>query len=168
MTGVQTCALPISELKLAYGLISAAADYGGFEFIGFVEGNDIPSSKVDVIVTDGFTGNIALKCAEGTASFIGNALKSAFRYNLLSKIVALVANAPLRRLKKTTDPRRVNGGVFLGLNGIVVKSHGAADPTAVAAAVSLAYRLAAAKFNSRLAARVASSNSFIDKKVDRV
>jgi glycerol-3-phosphate acyltransferase PlsX len=152
------------ELKLAYDLISAAADYGGFEFIGFVEGNDIPSSRVDVIVTDGFTGNIALKCAEGTASFIGSALKNAFRYNILSRIVALVANAPLRRLKKTTDPRRVNGGVFLGLNGTVVKSHGAADPTAVAAAVSLAYRLAAAKFNSRLAARVASSNSFIDKK----
>ena len=114
-------------------------------------------------------GNIALKCAEGTASFIGSALKNAFRYNILSRIVALVANAPLRRLKKTTDPRRVNGGVFLGLNGTVVKSHGAADPTAVAAAVSLAYRLAAAKFNSRLAARVAAGHSFVDKiKSDRI
>ena len=157
------------ELKVAYDLISTAADHENFEFIGFVEGSDIPSSKVDVIVTDGFTGNIALKSAEGTASFIANALKSSFRYNIFSRITALLANAPLQRLKKLTDPRQVNGGVFLGLNGIVIKSHGAADPTAVAAAVGLAYKLASAQFNSQLAERVAAGHSFVDKvKSDRM
>ena len=156
------------ELKVAYELISTAADYENFKFIGFVEGSDIPSSKVDVIVTDGFTGNIALKSAEGTASFIANALKSSFKQNILSQISALIANRPLRRLKKQTDPRRVNGGVFLGLNGTVVKSHGAADPTAVAAAVGLAYKLATAQFNSQLAERVAAGHSFVNKiKADR-
>lgn len=152
------------ELKVAYDLISTAANNGNFEFIGFVEGSDIPSSKVDVIVTDGFTGNIALKSAEGTASFIANALKNSFNFNTISQITALIAIGPLRRLKKQVDPRRVNGGVFLGLNGTVVKSHGAADPIAVAAAVSLAYKLVLAQFNKQLAKRVAAGNSLSDEK----
>ena len=151
-----------SELKVAYELINAASEQGNFKFIGFVEGNDIPSSNVDVIVTDGFTGNIALKSAEGTASFIGYTIRKAFKNNLLSQIAALIAYVPLQRLKNQTDPRRVNGGVFLGLNGTVVKSHGAADPTGVAAAISLAFRLSSVQFNKRLAARVAAANGFTD------
>ena len=154
-----------AELKIAYDLIINAAETGNFEFVGFVEGSDIPTAKVDVIVTDGFTGNIALKTAEGTAGFIGRSLRQVFRYSLLSKFSAMCAYGPLMRLKQQTDPRQVNGGVFLGLNGTVVKSHGAADATGVAAAIGLAYRLGEANFSTKLAARVASANGFSEDPV---
>ena len=109
-----------------------------------------------MVVTDGFTGNIALKTGEGTATLIRDFLKDAFKATPLSRIAALLALTSLRRLTKRIDPRRVNGGVFLGLNGTVVKSHGSADATGVSAAIKLAYKLAASGFNERLAARVAS------------
>ncbi|MGY9047150.1 hypothetical protein P775_09265 [Puniceibacterium antarcticum] len=147
-----------SELKEAHELISQAASEGaGFEFVGFVEGGDIPGRKADVIVTDGFTGNVALKTGEGTASLIGDLLKEAFAYSFLSRLASLLALTSLRRLKKRIDPRRVNGGVFLGLNGTVVKSHGSADATGVSAAVKLAFKLAQIGFTDKLAARVAST-----------
>ena len=145
-----------AELKEAYELVSRVADQGGFDFVGFVEGGDIPGSVCDVIVTDGFTGNVALKTGEGTAGLIGDLLREAFRFSPLSRLASLLALTSLRRLKKRIDPRRVNGGVFLGLNGTVVKSHGGADATGVAAAVKLAYRLAQTGFSEKLAARVAS------------
>jgi len=144
------------ELKEAGDLMSQHADTGNFEYVGFVEGNDIPSDRVDVIVTDGFTGNIALKSAEGTAKLISGLLKEAFNHTPLSKLAAMLAYTSLRRLSKRIDPRRVNGGVFLGLNGTVVKSHGSADATSISAAVKLAVQLAQSGFNERLAARVAS------------
>ncbi len=100
-----------------------------------------------MIVTDGFTGNIALKTGEGTASLIGDRLKEAFAYSPLSRLASLLALTSLRRLKKKIDPRRVNGGVFLGLNGTVVKSHGAADETGVSAAIKLAFQLAQSGFS---------------------
>lgn len=134
-----------------------ARDGEEFEYIGFVEGNDMPSDKVDVIVTDGFTGNIAIKTAEGTASLISGLLKQAFKHTPLSRIGALFAMTSLRRLSKRIDPRRVNGGVFLGLNGTVIKSHGAADATGVSAAIRLAFQLTKGGFEERLAARVASA-----------
>jgi glycerol-3-phosphate acyltransferase PlsX len=146
-----------AELKAAHDLIAASAAAGGFRFVGFVEGGDIPSSRVDVIVTDGFTGNVALKTGEGTASLIREFLGEAFKATPLSRIAALLALTSLRRLQKRIDPRRVNGGVFLGLNGTVVKSHGSADATGVAAAVALAFKLARSGFQERLAARVASA-----------
>jgi glycerol-3-phosphate acyltransferase PlsX len=114
---------------------------------------------VDVIVTDGFTGNIALKTGEGSARLVGDFLREAFNATFLSKIAALLALASLKRLQSRIDPRRVNGGVFLGLNGTVVKSHGSADATGVEAAIGLACRLARAGFIERLAARVASANA---------
>jgi glycerol-3-phosphate acyltransferase PlsX len=146
-----------AELKLAHDQMAAAADAGAFDFVGFVEGGDIPGERVDVIVTDGFTGNIALKTGEGTAKLISDFLKEAFNATLLSKFAALLALASLKRLQKRIDPRRVNGGVFLGLNGTVVKSHGSSDATGVSAAVRLAYQLARSGFIERLAARVAST-----------
>jgi len=146
-----------TELHEAYELIQAAAEPNGFEFVGFVEGSDIPTDNVDVIVTDGFTGNIALKTAEGTASFVRGMLNEAFRYTWFSRIGALFAFTSLRRLGVRIDPRRVNGGVFLGLNGTVVKSHGAADATGVSAAIGLAFHLAEGGFTKKLAARVASA-----------
>ncbi|GIX15170.1 MAG: hypothetical protein KatS3mg118_3129 [Paracoccaceae bacterium] len=99
----------------------AGAPDARFVYRGFVEGGDITGNSVDVIVTDGFTGNIALKTAEGTANLIGEFLSEAFRATPLARIAALFAYGSLRRLKKRIDPRRVNGGVFLGLNGAVVK-----------------------------------------------
>ena len=146
-----------AEMKAAHDLIAGATGPGALDFVGFVEGGDIPSDRVDVIVTDGFTGNVALKTGEGTAKLVGDFLKQAFAANILSKIAALLALGSLRRLQARIDPRRVNGGVFLGLNGTVVKSHGSADATGVAAAIGLACRLARAGFIERLAARVASA-----------
>lgn len=145
-----------AELKAAHDLIAQMSDAGLYDFVGFVEGGDIPSSKVDVIVTDGFTGNVALKTGEGTAALIRDMLKDAFGATLLSRLAALLALGSLKRLSARIDPRRVNGGVFLGLTGTVVKSHGSSDATGVSAAISLAYRLAESGFNERLAARVAS------------
>lgn len=145
------------ELKLAAEQIEALAGEANIDFVGFVEGGDIPSKRVDVIVTDGFTGNVALKTGEGTAGLIRDFLRQAFKATPLSRIAALLAVTSLRRLGKRIDPRRVNGGVFLGLNGTVVKSHGSADATGVAAALKLAFQLADTGFNERLAARVASS-----------
>lgn len=146
-----------AELKVANDLIELAAEKGSYEYVGFVEGGDIPSDKTDVIVTDGFTGNIALKTGEGTAKLIGTFLREAFAYSPLSRIAALLSLTSMRRLSKRIDPRRVNGGVFLGLNGTVVKSHGSADATGVAAAIKLAFTLSQSHFVSRLSARLASA-----------
>ena len=146
-----------AELKEAHELLTAAAGMGDFDFVGFVEGSDIPSDRVDVIVTDGFTGNVALKTGEGTAKLIADFLKQEFTAGPFSKLAALMAMGVLKRLQGRMDPRRANGGVFLGLNGTVVKSHGSADATGVAAAVGLACRLAESGFQARLAARVASA-----------
>lgn len=150
------------ELKQAYDLIEANAGKGSYDFVGFAEGSDIPGARCDVIVTDGFTGNIALKTGEGTASLIGDLLKDSFGYSIISKIASLLALPSLRRLQKRIDPRRVNGGVFLGLNGTVVKSHGAADATGVSAAVKLAYKLAEQGFSDRVAARLAAATAIMD------
>ena len=146
-----------AELKSASDLIAAAALHGDYTYVGYVEGVDLPSDRVDVIVTDGFTGNVALKTGEGTARLIGDFLREAFNATILSKIAAVLALTSLNRLRRRMDPRRSNGGVFLGLNGIVVKSHGGADATGVAAALDMAYKLAKSGFRARLAARVAST-----------
>lgn len=146
-----------AELKAAHDLIAEASAGARFQFVGFVEGGDIPSSKVDVIVTDGFTGNVALKTGEGTARLVREFLRSTFSSSLLSRLGALLALPSLRRLSNRIDPRHVNGGVFLGLNGTVVKSHGAADDIGVSAAIRLAFKLAESGFNERLAARVATA-----------
>ena len=148
-----------AELKVAAELIERAADAADFDFVGFVEGGDLPSDRVDVIVTDGFTGNVALKTGEGTARMIRAQLEQAFRNSPFSRVAALLAYTSLRRLSKRIDPRRVNGGVFLGLNGTVVKSHGSADATGVAAAIQLAARLASSGFSRRLAARIAQAEA---------
>ena len=145
-----------SELKGAHDLIADQAGGAHFDFVGFVEGGDIPSDRVDVIVTDGFTGNVALKTGEGTATLIRDFLQQAFKATPFARIAALLALTSLRRLSSRIDPRRVNGGVFLGLNGTVVKSHGSADATGISAAIALAVTLAQSGFSERLAARVAS------------
>ncbi|MGB7318200.1 MAG: phosphate acyltransferase PlsX [Planktotalea sp.] len=145
------------ELHEASELIESQANAADYEYVGFVEGGDIPGDLADVIVTDGFTGNVALKTGEGTASLISQRLREAFAYSIASRIATMLAYTSLKRFQQRIDPRRVNGGVFLGLNGTVVKSHGAADATGVAAATNLAFRLAQSGFSDRLAKRIATS-----------
>jgi glycerol-3-phosphate acyltransferase PlsX len=108
-------------------------------YVGFVEGDDIGTGKVDVVVTEGFAGNIALKTAEGTARQIGGYLRAAMRSSLGSRIGYLFARSAFDKLRERLDPRRANGGVFLGLNGIVIKSHGGTDAEGFAAAIELGY-----------------------------
>ena len=145
-----------TELKEAFDLISAHQEEAGFKFAGFVEGGDLAGNAADVIVTDGFTGNVAIKTGEGTARLVGARLREAFKYSFLSRLASVLAYTSLQRLRKHIDPRRVNGGVFLGLNGTVVKSHGSADATGISAAIKLAAQLSQNQFNDKLAARVAA------------
>lgn len=112
------------------------------EYCGFVEGNHIGEGVVDVVVTDGFTGNIALKTAEGTAKLIASYLKAALKRSLLSRLGALLASGALKALKRKLDPRAAGGGLFLGLNGIVVKTHGGTDALGFAYAIDTAIEMA--------------------------
>lgn len=108
------------------------------EFKGFVEGDDITKGTVDVVVTDGFTGNVALKTAEGTSKLISTFIRETFQSSLLAKIGYLLASRSMAKLRLRLDPRRYNGAVFLGLNGIVVKSHGGTDGIGFANAIGVA------------------------------
>jgi phosphate acyltransferase len=109
------------------------------DYQGFVEGDDIGRGKVDVVVTEGFAGNIALKTAEGTARQIAEYLRGAMSHSLRARIGYLFARSAFRQLRQRMDPRRANGGVFLGLNGIVIKSHGGTDAEGFAAAIDLGH-----------------------------
>jgi glycerol-3-phosphate acyltransferase PlsX len=108
------------------------------KFYGFIEGNDIAAGTVDVIVTDGFTGNVALKTAEGTARLFSEFLRAAFKHSLLARIGYLFAADALKKMRERMDPRRYNGAMLLGLNGIAVKSHGGADALGFANAIGVA------------------------------
>jgi len=109
------------------------------DYVGFVEGDDIGQGKVDVVVTEGFAGNIALKTAEGTARQIGQYLREAMTLSVGTRIGYLFARSGFAQLRERLDPRRANGGVFLGLNGIVIKSHGGTDAEGFAAAIELGH-----------------------------
>ena len=117
----------------AHALLEAS----GLNYVGFVEGTDIFSGEVDVVVTDGFTGNVALKTMEGAAGLIARRMKQEFTATPLTKLAGLVAQPVLRRVAAGLDPRRYNGACMVGLNGIVVKSHGGADEVAFARAIAL-------------------------------
>ncbi len=124
------------------------------QFHGFVEGDDIPSGTVDVVVTDGFTGNVALKTAEGTAKLYAEFLRGAFRSSWLARLGYLLARQELQKVRSRTDPRRYNGAILLGLNGIVVKSHGGTDPIGFANAIGVAIDMAANGFNEKIRAEL--------------
>jgi len=119
-------------------------------FEGFVEGDDIAAGSVDVVVTDGFTGNIALKTAEGTAHLLREFVRQAFKSSLLARLGFVLARRALKKMHVRTDPRRYNGAMFLGLNGIAVKSHGSTDALGFANAIDVAIDLAAGGFNDRI------------------
>ncbi|HEY6048005.1 MAG TPA: phosphate acyltransferase PlsX [Sphingomicrobium sp.] len=122
------------ELKDAAALLREA-DYLPLRFDGFTEGDQLSRGAVDVVVTDGFSGNIALKTAEGTARFVTDLLRRAFKSSLRSKAGFALSQPALNLLKVHLDPNNHNGAVFLGLNGLVVKSHGGANPKGVANAI---------------------------------
>jgi glycerol-3-phosphate acyltransferase PlsX len=124
------------------------------EYCGFVEGDDIGKGTADVVVTEGFTGNIALKTAEGTATQLGSYLKAVLSRTLLSRLGAALASGAFTALRERMDPRKHNGGVFLGLNGIVVKSHGGTDALGFATAIDMAIEMAKNDLVAKIAADV--------------
>jgi glycerol-3-phosphate acyltransferase PlsX len=126
----------------------------GLDYYGFVEGDDIAKGTVDVVVTDGFTGNIALKTAEGTARFVAALLKDALTSDLQAKLGAAIAYPALKKMRARIDPGSVNGGPLLGLNGIVVKSHGGADAKGFANALKIAVDLAASNYASEISQKM--------------
>ena len=121
------------------------------DFHGFVEGDDIAKGTVDVFVTDGFTGNVALKTGEGTARLVAHFLREGLRSSWRAKLGALIAMPALNKLRDRMDPSTVNGAVFLGLNGVVVKSHGGATGRGFAAAVEVAAKLAKSHYRDEIA-----------------
>lgn len=133
------------------------------KFLGFVEGVDITNGRADVIVTDGFTGNVALKTAEGVAKMSEFYMRRAFKSSIFAMLGALLAYRSFKKVKQELDPRNYNGGMFLGLDGICVKSHGGSDHIGFAAAIKKAAELAHHGFNERVAVeieRLMSQESF--------
>ncbi len=126
-------------IKRAGELLRAAGEAGQINFFGNVEGNDIFKGTVDVVVCDGFVGNVMLKTSEGLASMMSDFIKQEFSRGPLSKLAALVALPVLQRFKRRVDPRRYNGAALLGLRGLVFKSHGSADAYAFEQALARAY-----------------------------
>ena len=121
----------------------------GKQFHGFVEGHDIAAGTTDVVVTDGFTGNVALKTGEGALKLIGELLRQVFQSSLAARLAYLLARPGLDRLREWLDPRRYNGAVMLGLNGVVVKSHGGTDAQGFAHAIDVAIDMVVHHFNDQ-------------------
>jgi len=128
-------------LKKTFIKLKDLSKYGDFQFDGFIEGNKITHGESNVIITDGFTGNIALKTAEGTVKFITDSLKSALTETMLAKFSILFSFFALKKFKAKFDPRKFNGAIFLGLKGPVVKSHGATDAIGFYHSIDLCYRI---------------------------
>jgi glycerol-3-phosphate acyltransferase PlsX len=124
------------------------------DYLGFVEGDDIGSGKVDVVVTEGFAGNIALKTAEGTAHQFADYLKFAISQSIWSKLGYLLARPAFRMLRDKMDPGKSNGGVFLGLNGIVIKSHGGTNAEGFAAAINVGYEMVRDELLGKISATI--------------
>ena len=142
-------------IKKAGELLRSAARAGDLNFHGNVEGNDIFKGTVDIVVCDGFVGNVALKASEGVASMISGALKAEFSRNIFTKMAAIVAYPVLSALMRRVDHRRYNGAALLGLRGLVFKSHGSADTMAFEQALNRAYDAARNNLLDRVRTRVA-------------
>lgn len=142
-------------IKKANDLLRAAANSGDLNFFGNVEGNDIFKGTTDIVVCDGFVGNVALKASEGLASMIGGFIRAEFSRNILTRIAAIVAYPVLSAFKRRVDHRRYNGAALLGLRGLVFKSHGSADAFAFEKALSRAYDAAKNQLLERVRERIA-------------
>jgi glycerol-3-phosphate acyltransferase PlsX len=148
-------------IKKAGELLRLASKAGELNFYGNVEGNDIFKGTADIVVCDGFVGNVALKASEGLALMIVNFLKIEFSRNILTKLAAIAAYPIISALKKRMDHRRYNGGALLGLRGLVFKSHGSADELAFQFALTRAYDAARNNLLERVQVRIAKANLFV-------
>jgi len=148
-------------IKKAGELLRAAGATGDLNFYGNVEGNDIFKGVVDIVVCDGFVGNVALKTSEGLASMISGFLKAEFSRNLLTKLAALAAYSVLSALKRRVDHRRYNGAALLGLRGLVFKSHGSADQLAFVNALNRAYDAARNNLLDRVQVRISKAAALL-------
>ena len=128
-------------LKKTFKKLKNLSSENNFIFNGYIEGNKLMHGDANVIVTDGFTGNIALKTAEGTAKFITDSLKISLTQNFFTKISLIFSYFSLKKFKKKLDPRKYNGAIFLGLNGPVVKSHGGTDALGFYHSIDLCYKI---------------------------
>ena len=137
-------------LKSASKKLKTLSNGNNFIFNGYIEGNNIMSGQSNVIVTDGFTGNIALKTAEGTAKFINSNLKETLTKNIFTKISLIFSYFSLKKFKNKLDPRKYNGAIFLGLNGPVVKSHGGTDGLGFFYSLDLSYKIVKGKLMTRI------------------
>jgi phosphate acyltransferase len=149
------------EVKEAHALLKQVDI--AFDYRGYVEGDQIGQGVVDVVVCEGFTGNVALKTAEGTAKQIATYLREAMVSSVAARLGALFARGGFSVLKARMDPRRVNGGTFLGLNGIAIKSHGGTDAVGFASAIEVGYGMARSETMHRLAAEIAMLTTQLDK-----
>jgi len=145
-------------LKKAYAKLKELSKYGDFQFDGFIEGNKITNGDSNVIITDGFTGNIALKTAEGTAKFVTDSLKISLTETILAKFSILFSYFALKKFKSKLDPRKFNGAIFLGLKGPVVKSHGATDAIGFYYSIDLCYRIIKGDLMSKIKNNLSHGN----------
>jgi phosphate acyltransferase len=150
----------VEEVKEAARILREA-QLPNLNYFGFVEGDDIGKGTTDVVVTEGFSGNIALKAAEGTAKQIGEYLKGAISRSWMAKIGYLFARGAFQALKLKMDPRRVNGGVFLGLDGVVIKSHGGTDALGFASAIDVAYDMVKYDLMSKIKTALADRGEWV-------
>ena len=150
-------------LKSTYAKLKQLDQFGDFEFCGYIEGNNITKGDTNVIVTDGFTGNIALKTAEGTANFLTSNLKKALSENLFSKLSAIFSYFSLKKFKDRLDPRKYNGAIFLGLTGPVVKSHGGTDSLGFSYSVELSYKIAKGKLMDKIKSNLSHTKDLNEK-----
>ncbi|HEY4665312.1 MAG TPA: phosphate acyltransferase, partial [Comamonas sp.] len=149
-------------IKRTGELLRQAADSNAIHFIGNVEGNDIFKGGVDIVVCDGFVGNVALKASEGVAAMIVGGLKKEFKRNIFTKLAAIMAYPVLKALMKRMDHRRYNGAALLGLRGLVFKSHGSADRSGYEHALNRAYDAARNNLLDRVQGRVTQASTILE------
>jgi len=145
-------------LKKAYTKLSELNNNDDFSFNGYIEGNQIYDGNSNVIITDGFTGNVALKTGEGTAKFLTDSLKKALTKNILSKISLIFSYFALKDFKQKLDPRAFNGAIFLGLKGPVVKSHGSTDEIGFYHSIDLCYRIIKGDLMNKIKSNLKNTN----------
>ena len=146
-------------LKIASGRLKELSNEDNFLYNGYIEGNEIMNGISNVIVTDGFTGNVALKTAEGTAKFITKNLKKSLTENFVTKLSLIFSYFSLKKFKEKLDPRKYNGAIFLGLNGPVVKSHGGTDSTGFYHSIDLCYKIVKGNLMSQIKKNLDHSKS---------
>ena len=150
-------------LKKTYSKLKSLSNEKNFLFNGYIEGNKLMDGESNVIVTDGFTGNVALKTAEGTAKFVTDGLKKSLTENMISRLSLIFSYFSLKKFKNKLDPRKYNGAIFLGLTGPVVKSHGGTDGLGFSYSVELSYKIAKSNLIKKIKSNLAHSVNINEK-----